>query len=269
LAATLLALLVGTGTAAAQPTDYVIGPQDELTVTVWNQEDLGGDYMVGADGTFTFPLVGRVTASGLTVAEFEAELTRRLADGFFDAPQVSVTVDGFNSQRVFVLGQVRAPGTYPLTTGMTLIEALATAGSTTEAASNEAIIVTVQTGSEAAEGALPDQSAAAAVLSFDIEQLQTGRSRRNVSLRDGDTIYVPRADTVFVSGEVAAPGEYPIRHTTTVLQALALAGGATEFGATNRILAIRIVNGEPQEVRVEFNDIVQAGDTLVVPERFF
>ena len=271
--------------AAAQPIDYLIGPKDGLAITVWNQADLGGTYTVEADGTFAFPLVGRVEAGGLTIRDFEAELTSLLADGFFKKPQVRVSVEDYRSQRIFVVGEVRTPGTYPLTGGMTLIEALASAGSTTERASNDALIVqkTRAAISAAAAGGgsegltaddagptLPEDAAEdATVITVDIEALQSGRAARNVALRDGDTIFVPRAETVFVFGEVTAPGEFPIRRATTVLQALALAGGVTEFGATNRIKIVRVVHGEQREIKVKLNDPVQPGDTIVVPERFF
>ena len=254
--------------ANAQPSEYVIGPWDGLTVTVLNQADLGDTYDVEADGTLMFPLVGRVTAGGLTLREFEAELTRLLVDGFFKKPQVSVVVEAYRSKRVFVVGEVRSPVTYPLTAGMTLIEAVATAGSTTAAASNEALIVRAQ--GEAADGpTFPGKKEDATVLFVDVEGLQSGEAAHNLELYDGDTIYVPRADTVYVFGEVGAPGEYPIREKTTVLQALALAGGVTDFGATNRIRVIRVIDDEQREIRLKLNDVMQAGDTLVVPERFF
>ena len=270
LAVTLLAV-----TGTAQTRDYVIGPQDGLAVTVWNQDDLGGTYTVEADGTFTFPLIGRVQAGGLTLRAFEAELTQRLADGFFKTPQVTVAVEEYRSQRIFVVGEVRNPGTYPLTGGMTLIEALASAGSTTEAASSDALIVQARSDGDAAPSGesggpiLPGERDDTTVITVDIEALQSGRHAQNVQLSDGDTIFIPRAETVYVTGQVTAPGVFPIRRDTTVLQALALSGGVNEFGATNRIKIIRVVNGEQQELKVKLNDLVHAGDTIVVPERFF
>ena len=111
--------------------DYVIGPQDVLTIAVFDQTDLGGKFAVELDGSFTFPLIGRVKAGGLTIRDFEAQLKARLADGFFRNPQVTVAIEQYRSQRVFVTGEVRNPGSYALTGDMTLIEALARAGSTT------------------------------------------------------------------------------------------------------------------------------------------
>src|SRR5689334_6524206 len=70
----------------SSPPDYVIGPQDVLAISMFDQEDLGGKFPVDSDGTFTFPLIGRVKAGGLTLRELEAELKRMLKDGFFKDP---------------------------------------------------------------------------------------------------------------------------------------------------------------------------------------
>ena len=129
--------------------DYVIGPQDVLTIQVFDQADLGGKYTVETDGTFSFPLIGRVTAGGLTLRAFEAELKKQLADGYFRNPQVTVAIEQYRSQRVFVMGEVReSPGPVPLTGGMTLIEALARAGSTLPTASGEVAIVRAPQGAK-------------------------------------------------------------------------------------------------------------------------
>ena len=114
---------------AVQPTNYVVGAQDILTVTSFDQEDLSGKYPVDSDGTFTFPLIGRVKAGGLTLRELEAELKRLLKEGFFKDPQLSVGVETYKSQKIHIVGEVRNPGTYPLTGDMSLIEAVARAGS--------------------------------------------------------------------------------------------------------------------------------------------
>jgi polysaccharide export outer membrane protein len=262
----LLLLLAIPTVASAQASDYVIGSPDVLSITVWNQDDLSGHYSVDIDGTFTFPLIGRVKAAGLTLREFEVELNRLLADGFFKQPQVTVAVEEFLSQRVFVVGEVRQPGTYPLTGGMRLIEALATAGSTAGSASGELLLMRAD---KAGGPLLPGLSEAAQVIRVDLRELQSGASSQNVLLRDGDTIFVPRAETIYVFGQVRSPGAYPIENDTTVLQALSLAGGVTEFGATNRINIMRLVEGEQEEIRVQLDTLVQPGDTIMVPERFF
>jgi polysaccharide export outer membrane protein len=264
----LLPLLDGGIPVGAQSAaDYVIGPQDVLTIQVFDQADLGGKYTVEADGTFSFPLIGRVMAGGLTLRTFEGELRNRLADGYFRNPQVAVAVEQYRSQRVFVMGEVRAPGPVALTGGMTLIEALARAGSTQPTASGEVAVVRAQHGSKGP--LLPDQDAATEVFRASIRELESGVLSRNIELHDGDTIFVPRAETAYVFGQVRNPGGYPVQKATTVLQALSLAGGVTENGAMNRIKVVRIVGSDKKEVKVRLTDIVQAGDTIIVPERYF
>ena len=256
--ALLLAPLAAVPRAAAAQSagDYLIGPQDVLTIAVFDQPNLGGKYAVEIDGSFTFPLIGRVTAGGMTIRDFEADLKKKLADGFFRNPQVTVGIDQYRSQRVFVTGEVRTPGAYPLTGDMTLIEVLAKAGSTTPSASDELLVTrggkTVET------------------VKINLKELQTGATpTANITLRDGDTIYVARAELVYVFGQVRTPGSYAIKSDTTVLQALSLAGGVLPTGAMNRTRVIRVVNGEKKELRIEPTALVKPGDTIVVPERFF
>jgi polysaccharide export outer membrane protein len=248
--------------------DYVIGAQDVLSITVFDQADLGGKYAVELDGSFTFPLIGRVHAGGLTIRSFESEMKKKLADGFFKNPQVTVAIEQYRSQRVFVTGEVRSPGAYPLTGDMTLIEALAKAGSTTPNASEEAVVVR---GTKGADGpASLDATGDKEILRFNLKDLQSGSAAvRNIDLRDGDTIYVARAELVYVFGEVKNPAAYPIKTDTTVLQALSLAGGVTPNGAINRAKIIRIVNGDKKEINVKLTATVQPGDTIMVPERYF
>ena len=253
----------------AQVNNYIVGPQDVLAITVFDQQDLSGKYTVDADGTVSFPLIGRLRAGGRTLHEVEDALRTALADGFFRNPQVSVGVAEYRSQRVFVVGEVRSPGPYQLSGDMTLIEALARAGSTTEAAAGEAMIVRSQAGSASAGPVLPEQQQNAEVIRIDIKELQSGRLAHNALLRDGDTIFVPRAELVYVFGQVRNPGAYTVQKGTTVLQALSLAGGVTDRGATGRIRIARIIAGKKTEVRVKVEDLVEPGDTVIVPERYF
>ena len=107
------------------------------------------------------------------------------------------------------------------------------------------------------------------VTNVDLKELQSGALNNNVSLRDGDTIFVPRAESVYVFGQVKNPGAYPIQRNTTVLQALSLAGGVTDDGAMNRIKIVRLANGVRSEVKVKLSDMVKPGDTIMVPRKYF
>lgn len=269
LAAALLLLLATPGAASRGAQDYVIGVRDVLEINLFSQPDLSGSYAVETDGAFSFPLIGRVVAAGRTVEQLEETLRGRLLDGYFRNPRVTVAVAEYRSQRVFVVGEVRSPGAYPLAAETSLIEILALAGLTPEA-SGAAVVVRSGGRMPVAGGAGPPPSADNAdTVRVNLRDLEGGDLSRNVVLRDGDTVFVPRAEVFYVFGEVREPGSYPIQEGMTVLQALSLAGGSTEFAALNRLTVMRVVDGEQVEIRVRLDDLVRRDDTIRVPVKFF
>jgi len=249
--------------------DYVVGSQDVLMITSYDQADLSGKFAVETDGTFTYPLIGRVKAGGLTLRQLEAQVKKQLIDdGYFRNPQITVAVETYKSQKIFVVGEVRLPGSYPLSGDMSPVEALARAGSPLPTASGEAVIV--HPAGQVSGPVLPTQDNAENVIRIDLRDLQNGAFAQNAALRDGDTIFVPRAESVYVFGQVKNPGAYPLQQkNTSVLQALSLGGGITDRGSTSRVRIVRVVNGEKKELNVKLTDIVQPGDTIIVGERFF
>ena len=258
--------------------DYVIGSQDVLVITSYDQPDLTGKFAVQADGTFTFPLIGRVHAGGMTLREVETDVREQLTEqGFFKNPQITVAVEEYKSQKIFIVGEVRRPGAYPLSGDMRLIEALALAGSTLPTASGEAVIVHASNQAVVVDAVrstsgsqdVPQRDTPDNLVRVNLRDLENGVLSQNVGLAGGDTIFVLRAENIFVFGQVKNPGAYPLQPNTTVLQALSLAGGVTDRGSTSRINIVRIVDDERQELRVKLTDLVKAGDTIVVPERFF
>jgi len=183
---------------------------------------------------------------------------------------VTVVVDQYRSQQIFVMGEVKQPGSLQFTGSMTLIEALARAGSTTERAGMEVMVVRSPSGSGSGAPAPGPNATDANTIRVNLQGLQSGALSQNVPLQPGDTIFVPRAETVFVSGEVRNPGEYVIRTSgMTVRQALALAGGLTERGSSRRVQIVRLVNGKEMTINVTMQEALKAGDTIVVHERFF
>jgi polysaccharide export outer membrane protein len=249
--------------------DYVIGVSDVLQITVWRQEDLSDSYTVAADGTIAFPLIGSVKVAGLPVKDVEEELMRRLADGFLRKPQVTVAVQAFRSQQIFLVGEVRTPGPVPLTGELTLVEALAKGGALTDAAGGEVIVLRQEDASAPTDGrpVLPGTPGAREVQRFDLNELRAGRVAENVALQHGDTIFVTRTEMVFVLGQVNAPGSYPFEKDMTVLRALNLAGGVAQLGASNRVRVRRLVDGKVVEIRVNLTDVLQPRDTIFVPTR--
>ncbi len=116
---------------------------------------------------------------------------------------------------------------------------------------------------------LPFVAPGSEVFRISLLELQSGNPEKNITLRAGDTVYFPRAAQVYVMGSVARPGPYRYQEAMTVLQALTLAGGATERGSAGRTKVVRIVGGKKVEQKVKATDLVLPEDTLVVPERFF
>ena len=265
----LCALYLAPG-PAAQSGEYIIGAQDVLTIIVWEHEDLSGTFSVEADGTISCPLIGRTKVAGQTVQTAERTIEKLLANGFVKKPQVRIAVEKYRSQRVFVMGHVRTPGEYPFTGELTLLEALARAGGATERAGSEVLLVRPAETADISGPVLPDAPGGAAqVTRIDLEELQRKGAVAALELRPRDTIFVPEAQKVFVSGQVARPGEYPIRTGTTLLQALSLAGGVTDRGSTSRVQVVRVVDGREKKLDIKLNERVYGGDTIIVRERFF
>ena len=258
--------------------NYVVGAQDVLIITSYDQSDMTGTFTLETDGTFTYPLLGRVHVGGMTLRDVETLLKAELvSQGFFGDPQIAVAVEQYRSQKIYVVGEVRQPGAYPMSGGMRLMEALAHAGSTLPDASGEVVIVHASNRGRVVRPivtptsvAVPGAGDPADVVRVHLGNLELGGPFQNVSLRNGDTVFVLRAASVYVFGQARSPGAYPLRHPdTTVLQALALAGGVTDRGSTGRISVVRTIDGEKREIEVELTDYVMPRDTIVIPERFF
>ena len=191
-----------------------------LTITVFGEADFSGRYTVEQDGTFTYPQLGRIKAGGLSLRALEADLKAQLSDGYLKNPQVAVAIETYRSQRILVMGEVRAPGEYQLAGETSLLAALARAGSTTPAAGREVLVVRAP--KKAASGATAEPE----VVHIDLQALQAGSAGLNLLLQEGDTVNVPKAQSVFVAGQVKSPGAYAVERGQTVLQVLSLAAAS-------------------------------------------
>jgi polysaccharide export outer membrane protein len=248
--------------------DYEIGPEDILRVTVYGHEDLTQAIVVQADGTFTFPLVARNPGAGSSPNELARNPTTALAKGFVRNPQVTVVVQEYRSQSVFVVGEVSRPGTYPLQGRTTVVEILAKAGPTQNAGEE----VTVVRPRVAAQGPiLPSEVAGeqAEVIRVNVRDIKMGKLDQNVVLRPHDTVFVYAAPKIFVSGEVRNGGAFAYSQGITVRQAISMAGGFTPEASSGRIRVVREVDGKPKEVKIKIDDPVMPGDTVVVKAKRF
>lgn len=123
--ATQAPLPAGPELASAPAAEGQLAPGDKLRIIVYGEEGLTGEYTVSSGGTVSFPLVGEVAAGGLTSAQFGQALTQRLADGFLRQPRVAV--ESLNTRTFYILGEVTKPGAYPYSSGLTVLNAVATA----------------------------------------------------------------------------------------------------------------------------------------------
>jgi polysaccharide export outer membrane protein len=163
------------------------------------------------------------------------------------------------------MGEVRTPGKYVLSGSITLLDALAQAGSPTPAAGSEILILHPTSGSVDAP-TRPNQRDAE-VARVNMREIEDGKLSRNVTIRDGDTIFVPKAERFFVIGMVRNPGSYVLERNMTVLQAISTAGGINERGSNRRLKIVRIVDNKRKELDAKPTDVVIAGDTIVVRQR--
>jgi len=254
----------------AQPTsgDYVVGAQDVLKVLVFDEPQLSGTFRVDADGAFTYPFIGRIEARGQTLRAIERTLTKLLADGYVKRPQVAIEVEEYRSRSIFIVGEVRTPGKYPLTAQMTVIEAIAQAGSTNANASSEVLILR-RGGGAAADGAplTPGAAGVTQTLRVSLADIESGQQAANVVLQEGDTIFVARAERFYVTGQVRSPGAYTFERGMTVLQAISLAGGLSDRGSSRGIKIVRTTGGKKREIGVKLEDPIEPNDTIVVRQR--
>jgi len=158
---------------------YVIGPQDVLDISVWKEPELSRTVPVRPDGRISLPLLRDVQAAGLTPSQLAAHITQGLTQ-FIAGPDVTVIVTTTNSQRIYIVGEMMRPGTYPLLPGMTVLQALSNAGGFTQFASTKNIYV------------LRQENEKHVKFPFNFKEVIKGkRTEQNISLKTGDTIIVP------------------------------------------------------------------------------
>jgi polysaccharide export outer membrane protein len=269
LLSVLLLILVPDAQRPSIQPEYVVGAQDKLSITVFDEPTLTRTVTVDSDGTFDFPHIGRIKAAGLSVRAIEADLRRRLGppNGILVNPQVTIDVETYRSQSIYVTGYVRAPQSVPLRGNMSIMDALAAAGSPT---ADAAQYIELYRRTDAQVSAVTSDGKPVGVQGqrISMADLRSGRAPR-VILRDGDTIHVPKAESFSVTGYVRSPGAYVLDGEVTVQRALAMAGGVAERGAANRTTITRLVSGKLTKFKPKMTELVQPGDTIDVPQRFF
>ena len=165
--------------APVQDSSYQIGPNDILNIFVWKETELTRDVTVMPDGKITYPLIGEITAQGMTASELKKVITDKL-QSFVTAPEVTVIVKESRSQVVYTIGKLMKPGPYPLAPGMTVMQALSAAGGFAEWADPKNILIVRKDGGKETH------------LRFNYKEFTSGENlQQNILLKPGDTIVVP------------------------------------------------------------------------------
>jgi polysaccharide export outer membrane protein len=260
----VLLVLLSASTAFAQPaaktTEPVLGIGDVVKVTVYQNPDLAVDARVSELGQINIPLIGAVAVGGLPVSAAEQLIEKLLRDGgFVLKPQVTIQTVQIRSSQISILGQVAKPGRFPIeTVGSKVSEMIAAAGGVVPGGADVVTLVGHRDGKP---------------IKLDIDLpaiLQAGRAELDVPVENGDIIYVDRAPTIYIYGEVQRPGQLRLERGMTLMQALAQGGGLTARG-TERGIRVhrRDAAGEVKILELKLNDRVERDDVIYVRESIF
>ena len=271
--AILLAAFAAQGASRPQETqtlpvnDYRIGAKDLLEIAVFELPELNQTVRVSEDGSITLSLLGKVEVAGLTAQELEKKLVTLLDKQFTKGAHVTVFIKEY--QKVSIIGAVGRPGQYELVGPTTLLQAIAQAGGLTAQAMNELFIY--RQGNDGKQERIV----------IKVEDLTIGGNQDlNIMLQPKDVVTVPIDQTlnVFVYGEVKSSGAIPYLSSKkiTLLQAIAQAGGTTEWAKKSKVMIKRKdkKTGKEMKIRVNLKKMIsgriadinlEEGDVVIVP----
>jgi polysaccharide export outer membrane protein len=165
------------------PANYVIGPDDVLSVVFWRDQDMTHDVVVRPDGKISLPVVNDLQAAGLTPDQLRESVAKAATRLYTDEPTVSIVVKQINSRKVYITGGINKPGAYPLIGPMTIAQLIALAGGLVEYADKENISVV-------SADKKPDGTPMR--YKFDYKQFLKGTNlKQNIELKPGDTVIIP------------------------------------------------------------------------------
>lgn len=222
-----------------------LGPGDLIEIAVYNVPELATKARVSGSGDVYLPLIDYVHIDGLTLEEAQALIEKRLEDGgFVRSPHVTIFVDDATSQGITLLGEVSKPGIYPEVADHKLYAIISEAGGFTASAARRVDII---------RQGKPD------TIHVDLPRNLADDLTGNVDVLPGDTITVPRAPIVYVVGDVGRPSGLLIDNgRLTVLQALALAGGANHTAKLGDTRIIRKTPTGMTETKVQLKKMLEA-----------
>ncbi|MEW6380397.1 MAG: SLBB domain-containing protein [bacterium] len=249
--------------AASDGEPYLIGVEDELSISVWDNEHLTRTAVVRPDGKVSFPLLGDIQAAGFTPQEMADSIQTQLTR-FVNQPTVTVTVSNINSLKVYVFGEVKKPGMVTLKRRTTVLQLLSLIGGVLDTA-------------DLGRASLIRNDRAVEVDFYQL--LKEGDLSQNIELKTDDTIFIPDNFNarITVVGEVKNPKVIHFRKELTAMDAILEAGGFTEFARIDRVKISRRRENSFTTIQVNFKALLRKanpemnvslmpGDTIFVPE---
>ncbi len=257
----------------------VIGPEDTITISAVEAEEISKAWRVDEGGEVNLPMVGRMKAAGMTAGEFERSLTGRLKR-YYRRPEVAVYISEMRSQPVTVMGPVEKPGTYQLQGSRTLLDVLALAGGPKETAGSQVTLARLrERGHIDVEGVRQDDTGKYDVLELDLKEVMAGHSASSaVPVEPYDVVTISEfkpQKLVHIAGEVNKPGavELVSQPTVSLMKVLAVAGGLTRTSSPGRTMIVhlnengvqtstafvnmkKIMNGQARDLELTSGDIV-------------
>jgi polysaccharide export outer membrane protein len=246
-------------TAPPEETEYLLGPGDLLTVTVFETEDLNAEARVSSRGYVSLPILDRVNVLGLTVAEAEEKIETLLKKQYLHNPHVAVFVKERISNQITLSGSFNKPGTYDYVSGHRLLDMIALAEGLTDQAASLAYLTREDPKTHKRQPYIVDLDAL----------IKNGNMNYNVAISSGDVIFIPEAGLCFVDGAVRKPGSYPVRGDITITEAIVLAGGLTGYADDDHIKLIRYTgNGERKILSLSYSELQEGlGDTIKLQDQ--
>jgi len=262
--------------------EYKIGPEDLLNISFWQQPDLNSVVKVRQDGKISLPVIGEIMVVGLTPAELSKKIVEKISFYNKSISQATVVITEYNSQKVFVQGQVNRPGKYSFESIPNLWEAIREAGGPAEGADLSAVKI-IRGGEESGK-----------ILRVNLaEMLEKGDLSKLPKLKVGDTIEIPRSilsfgvegvapsytgrNIYYIYGQVQRPGVFPLESEIDLLDAIVLAGGPTQNADLKKVKVLIKGSVYSSVVEVNLDNFGSKGrpsrlqihpeDTIVIPDK--
>jgi polysaccharide export outer membrane protein len=257
--------------AIATSSSYLLGPNDQISLAVdqLDTQFTEKTFRIDQDGNLSVPLIGRIHAGGLTQVELEDEIKNRFG-AILKEPDIVVNVTEYSSQPVSVLGAVNTPGIRQLQGGKTLFEVLSLAGGLRpDAGTTVKITRDLRNGPIPVPGAAVSLNNQYSVATVRVKEVMQA-TEQNLLIRPGDTIFVPKADLVYVVGSVTTPGGFPIgeNESLSALQVVALAQGIGRTAAPDKARILRVIPGSVNRSEIAVNlKLLMAGKAPDLPLR--